>query len=60
MQIWDKHTPKDILTSLKGEVAKAQNEIKCAEKDIIKAQGRLQFCLSALHNLECRHIEEKK
>ena len=60
MQIWRNHSTQEILKSLEAEIAKAQNEIKCAEKDITKAQGRLQFCLSALHNLECRHIEEKK
>ena len=59
MQIWDQHSPKAVLKSLEGEVAKAQNEIKCAERDLNKAQGRLQFALSGLHNLKDRDIQEK-
>jgi len=59
MQIWNNHTPTEILKSLEGEVAKAQHEIKCAEKDLLKAQGRLQFALSGLHNLQDRDIQEK-
>jgi len=59
MQIWDQHSPKEVLKSLEGEVAKAQNEIKCAERDLNKAQGRLQFALSGLHNLKDRDIQEK-
>ena len=44
---------------LEAEVAKAQNEMKCASGDIYKAQGRLQFCLSAIKHLnDNREIEE--
>ena len=60
MQIWNNKTAKDILKSLEGEIAKAQNEISCAKGDIDKAQGRLQFSLSALNNLKNRDIEEKR
>ena len=59
MQIWDQHSLQEVLKSLEGEVAKAQNEIKCAERDLNKAQGRLQFALSGLHNLKDRDIQEK-
>jgi len=48
-----------VLKSLEGEIAKAQNEVKCAERDLNKAQGRLQFALSGLHNLKDRDIQEK-
>ncbi len=34
MQIWDKHSIPEILKSLEGEVAKAQNELTCAKRDI--------------------------
>lgn len=51
MQIWKRHSTKDILNSLKGEVAKAHNEIQCAERDLHKAQGRLQFALSGIKHL---------
>jgi len=40
------------------EIAKAQNEISCAKGDIAKAQKRIAFCLSALHNLHNRDIKE--
>lgn len=60
MQIWNNHSLKEILKSLEGEIAKAQNEVRCAEKDLVKAQGRLQFALSGLHNLQDRDMQEKK
>ena len=59
MQIWKNHSIQEILKSLEGEIARAQNEIKCAKKDIEKAQGRLQFALSGLHRLKDRDIQEK-
>mgnify|MGYP003144437529 FL=1 len=59
MQIWKNHSTQEILKSLEAEVAKAQNEIKCAEKDLVKAQGRLQFALSGIHHLQDRDIQEK-
>lgn len=40
------------------EVAKAQNELRCAERDITKAQSRIAFTLSAIHNLNNRDIKE--
>lgn len=59
MQIWSNHSHTEILKSLEAEIAKAQNELTCAHKDINKAQGRLQFALSGLHNLKNRDIQEK-
>ena len=58
MQIWNQHTIQDILKSMEMEIAKAQNEISCAKGDIAKAQKRIAFCLSALHNLHERDIKE--
>lgn len=40
------------------EIAKAQNEIRCARTDLDKAQKRISFCLTALHNLKNRDIED--
>ena len=41
------------------EIAKAQNEVRCAKGDVQKASDRLAFTLSALHNLKKRiDIEE--
>lgn len=59
MQIWSNHSNSEILKSLETEIAKAQNELTCALKDINKAQGRLQFALSGIHNLKNRDIQEK-
>jgi hypothetical protein len=47
-----------ILQSIESEIAKAQNEIKCAEGDIAKAKNRIAFTLSAVHNLKDRDLEE--
>ena len=59
MQIWKNKTIPEILKSLEAEMAKATNEINCANGDIYKAQGRLQFCLSAIKHLnDNREIEE--
>jgi len=42
------------------EIAKAKNELNCAEADVAKAHKRMAFCLSALHNIKNRDIEETK
>ncbi len=36
------------------EIAKAQNELRCARADVEKASSRLAFTLSAVHNLKDR------
>lgn len=36
------------------EIAKAQNELKCARADVEKASSRLAFTLTAIHNLKQR------
>jgi hypothetical protein len=41
----------ELLSSLLAEVAKATNEIKCAQGDLVKAQGRLQFTLAVINTL---------
>ena len=58
MEIWDKHQTKEVLKSMETEIAKAQNELNCAVGDVNKAQKRIAFCLSALHNLKRRDIKE--
>lgn len=45
---------------METEIAKAQNELKCAVADVEKASGRIAFCLSAIHNLKERQIEDIK
>jgi len=58
MKIWNNKSTKEILQSIEPEIAKAQNEIRCAEGDIRKAQNRIAFILSAIHNLKNRDIKE--
>lgn len=63
MQIWEKHSKAEILSSITAEIAKAQNELRCARGDVEKAQGRIQFALSAVKHLtdiqDRRHEEIK-
>ena len=46
----------EILKSIEQELAKAQNELKCAYADITKATNRLSFTISGLHSLKKRHL----
>ncbi len=39
---------------METEIAKAQNELRCAYKDVEKASKRMAFTLSAVHNLKER------
>ena len=54
MQMWNEHSTPDILKSLEIELAKAQAELRCARNDVEKAQNRLSFALSGIHNLKDR------
>lgn len=54
MEIWDKHPVQEVLKSMEMEIAKAQNEIRCARVDVDKASRRIAFTLSAIHNLKDR------
>ena len=56
MQIWDNHSTEEILKSIEQELAKAQNELKCAHADIQKAKNRLSFTTTALHSLKKRDL----
>jgi hypothetical protein len=51
MDILDSKTNKELLASLLAEVAKAQNEIKCARADIDKATSRLKFLIVLANTL---------
>jgi hypothetical protein len=39
------------------ELAKAQNELRCAEADLAKSKNRIAFTLSAIHSLKDRDLE---
>lgn len=45
MDILDNKSDLELLQSLLGELAKANNEIKCAQQDLNKAQNRMKFLL---------------
>jgi hypothetical protein len=45
MDILDKKSDHELLQSLLAEMAKANNEIKCAQNDLNKAQNRMKFLL---------------
>ena len=51
MDLLDHKSDKELIQSLVGEIAKAKNEIACAEADIRKAKGRLQFLIVVANEL---------
>ena len=51
MDVLDKKTDKELLQSLIAETAKAQNELKCAYKDLEKATSRIRFLLVVANTL---------
>ena len=57
MKIWDNHSTEEILKSIEQEIAKAQNEINCANRDIEKAKKRIAFSLTAIHNLKKKDLK---
>ncbi len=56
MTILDTKTELELVQSIVAESAKAQNEIRCAQRDVEKAQSRLNFVLVLANNL----IDRKK
>jgi hypothetical protein len=51
MDILDSKTDDELLRSLLAEVAKANNELKCAKQDLEKATSRLSFLLVLTNTL---------
>lgn len=45
MDMLDNKTDIELLQSLLAEMAKANNEIRCAQQDLNKAQNRIKFLL---------------
>jgi hypothetical protein len=56
MDILDKKTDAELLKSLLGEIAKARNELACAQGDLSKANSRLGFLIVVANTL----IERQK
>jgi hypothetical protein len=51
MDILDKKTNDELHRSLLAEVAKANNEVRCARNDLEKASNRLNFTLVLVNEL---------
>jgi len=51
MDILENKSHQEILASILAEIAKSTNEIRCAQGDIAKAQGRLTFVIAAINHL---------
>ncbi len=51
MDLLDSKTDLELQKSLLAEVAKAYNEIKCAQNDLNKAQNRMKFILLVANTL---------
>lgn len=51
MDVIDKKTTRELLSSLLGELAKSSSEIKTAKEDLIKANNRMRFCLLLVNSL---------
>jgi len=51
MDVLKTKSNEELLLSLLAEVAKAQNELRCAKADIEKAQNRIRFVLVLTNEL---------
>jgi hypothetical protein len=51
MDVLENKTNKELLKSLLAEIAKAQNELKCARGDLDKAQSRISFLIVLANDL---------
>lgn len=60
MNILDSKTNNEIHQSLLAEIAKASNELKCAQADLKKATSRLTFCIAAVNEMLLRDQDRKE
>lgn len=51
MDIVDSKTTEELLRSLIAEIAKANNEVNCAQTDVKKAKNRLTFAIMVANKL---------
>ena len=51
MEILDSKNSEDLLKSLVAEIAKANNELNCAQTDVKKAKNRLAFAIMLTNKL---------
>ena len=60
MQILNTLTDKELQQTVIKEVAKARNELKCAEADMKKANSRLSFLVVLANELIHRTDKQEK
>jgi flagellar hook-basal body complex protein FliE len=51
MDVIDTKTEKELTQSILAEIAKANNELSCARRDVDKAQNRLKFAIMVANKL---------
>jgi hypothetical protein len=51
MDVLKSKTEEELLDSLLAEIAKARNEMRCAEADIKKAGGRITFLVALVNEV---------
>jgi hypothetical protein len=56
MQLED-HSEEDLLKSLEAEIAKSLSELKSAQGDLDKINGRLRFSLAVLHIIKQNRLK---
>jgi len=54
MQILNNLNDEELNKTLVAEIAKARNELKCAQEDIKKANSRLSFLVAVSNELNNR------
>lgn len=55
MQILNTKTDKELMQTVLAEIAKARNELKCAEADVKKVNNRISFLISVANELHSRY-----
>ena len=56
MDVLDSKSRYELLQSLLAEIAKANNEIRCAQRDVHKALSRIQFATVLVNELMDREM----
>ena len=57
MDVIDSKSDLELQQSVLAEVAKARNELQCAERDVAKAQNRMSFVIALMNRLIERKTE---
>lgn len=52
------YSNEDLIRSLEAEIAKSLSELKSAQGDLDKINGRLRFALAVLHIIKDRKDEK--